>query len=117
PVTENVLEGITRSTFLELAQNELGIPVLERPIDRSELYIADELFLSGTAVGLAPVVRVDHRRVKDGAIGECTRLLQTLYSDIVHGHLAEYRHWVLPVYGTLQKSETSVAELEHTSVA
>jgi branched-chain amino acid aminotransferase len=117
PVTENVLEGITRSTFLELAQNELGLPVLERPIDRSELYIADELFLSGTAVGLAPVVRVDHRAVKDGAIGEWTRMLQTLYSGVVRGRLPEYRRWVLPVYGTLQKSETNVAELEHTSVA
>ncbi len=117
PVTENVLEGITRSTIMELAHKELGLPVLERPIDRSELYIADELFLSGTAVGLAPVVRVDHRSVKDGAIGAWTRLLQILYSDIVHGRLAQYRNWVLPVYGTLQNSTPKVVELEHTSVA
>jgi len=117
PVTENVLEGITRSTIMEIAQKELGMPVLERPIDRSELYIADELFLSGTAVGLAPVVRVDHRKVNDGAIGAWTRYLQTLYSDVVRGRRADYRKWILPVYGTLQKSETSVAELEHTSVA
>jgi len=117
PVTENVLEGITRSTILELAHRELGLPVLERPIDRSELYIADELFLSGTAVGLAPVVRVDHRPVKQGAIGVWTRLLQTLYSGVVHGHIAEYRKWVLPVYGTLQDSMLKAVELEHTSVA
>jgi branched-chain amino acid aminotransferase len=117
PSTENVLEGITRSSILELAHKELGMPVLERPIDRSELYIADELFLSGTAVGLAPVVRVDHRQVKAGAIGTWTRLLQTLYSDIVHGRLAEYQKWVLPVYGTLQNSAIKVLELEHTSVA
>jgi branched-chain amino acid aminotransferase len=117
PVSENVLEGITRSTIMELAHKELGLTVLERPIDRSELYIADELFLSGTAVGLAPVVRIDHRQVKGGAIGAWTRLLQTLYSDIVHGHLAEYRDWVLPVYGTLLKSTAKVVELEHTSVA
>ncbi|HTW80456.1 MAG TPA: branched-chain amino acid transaminase [Terracidiphilus sp.] len=117
PVTENVLEGITRSTILELAHKELGLPVLERPIDRSELYIADELFLSGTAVGLAPVVRVDHRRVKDGAVGAWTRLLQTLYSEIVRGRRAEYRKWVLPVYGTLQESAMHAIHLEHTSVA
>lgn len=117
PVSENVLEGITRSTILELAHEELGLQILERPIDRSELYICEELFLSGTAVGLAPVVRVDHRVVKKGAIGAWTRLLQILYSDIVHGRLADYRKWVLPVYGKLQSSETGVAELEHTSVA
>jgi branched-chain amino acid aminotransferase len=117
PVSENVLEGITRSTILELAHDVLGMPVLERPIDRSELYIADEIFLSGTAVGLAPVVRVDHRQVKDGAIGAWTRLLQDLYSDIVHGRLAEYRNWVLPIYGTPQNSTPKAIELEHTSVA
>jgi len=117
PVHENVLEGITRSSILELAHKELKMPVAERPIDRSELYIADELFLSGTAVGMAPVVRVDHRQVKDGAIGAWTRRLRTLYSDAVHGRLAEYRKWVLPVYGTLQRSTPKVVDLEHTSVA
>ena len=117
PVSENVLEGITRSTIIELAQKELAMRVEERPVDRSELYIADELFLSGTAVGLAPVVGVDHRRVKDGAIGAWTRLMQTLYSDIVHGRLAEYWKWVLPVYGTLQRPAAEALRLEHTSVA
>ena len=63
PVTENVLEGITRDAVMELAQRELGLLVVERPIDRSELYICDELFFTGTAVGLAPIVRVDHRPV------------------------------------------------------
>ena len=61
PVTENVLEGITRDSIMELAQRELGLQVVERPIDRSELYMCDELFLTGTAVGIAPIVRVDHR--------------------------------------------------------
>ena len=60
-VTENVLEGITRDSVMELAQRELGLEIVERPIDRSELYVCDELFLTGTAVGIAPVVRVDHR--------------------------------------------------------
>ena len=66
PVTENVLEGITRDSVMELARRELGLQVVERPIDRSELYVCDELFFTGTAVGVAPVVRVDHRPVKDG---------------------------------------------------
>ncbi len=60
-VTENVLEGITRDSIMELAARELGLEMVERPIDRSELYICDELFLTGTAVGVAPVTRVDHR--------------------------------------------------------
>ena len=72
-VTENVLEGITRDSVMELAQHELGLEIVERPIDRSELYVCDELFLTGTAVGLAPVTRVDHRPVRDGAIGAVTR--------------------------------------------
>ena len=65
PVHENVLEGITRDSVMELARHELGLEVLERPIDRSELYICDELFFTGTAVGIAPIVRVDHRPVKE----------------------------------------------------
>ena len=73
--TENVLEGITRDSMMELAQRELGFEVVERPVDRSELYMCDELFLTGTAVGVAPVVRVDHRPVADGAIGPVTRRL------------------------------------------
>ncbi len=62
-----MLEGITREC-VELARHELGLEVVERPVDRSELYMCDELFLTGTAVGLAPVVRVDHRGVGDGAL-------------------------------------------------
>ena len=54
----------------------MGLRVVERPIDRSELYICDELFFTGTAVGIAPIVRVDHRPVKDGAIGAVTHAIQ-----------------------------------------
>jgi branched-chain amino acid aminotransferase len=97
-VTENVLEGITRDSVMELAQRELGLQVLERAIDRSELYVCDELFFTGTAVGIAPVTRVDHRPVNDGAIGEVTRKLRQLYTDATRGHLQEYRKWLLPVY-------------------
>jgi len=97
-VTENVLEGITRDIVMELARRELGIEVVERPIDRSELYICDELFFTGTAVDLVPVVRVDHRPVKDAEIGPLTRQLRQLYFDATRGHLPAYRRWLYPVY-------------------
>jgi len=99
-VTENVLEGITRDSIMELARRELGIEVIERPIDRSELYICDELFFSGTAVGLAPVTQVNHRTVKDGKIGTIARGLQQLYFDATRGHLPAYSKWLTPVYKT-----------------
>ena len=85
---------------MELAQRELGLQVVERPIDRSELYICDELFFTGTAVGLAPVVRVDHRPVKDGAIGRsrasCSSCTSMRRADIWQ----TYRKWLVPVYAT-----------------
>ena len=86
-VTENVLEGITRDTVMVLARRELGVEVVERPIDRSELYVCDELFFTGTAVGVAPIDEVDHRPVKDGTIGAITREVQQLYFDVTRGHL------------------------------
>jgi len=98
PVTDNVLEGITRDTIMELARRELGLQVVERSIDRSELYICDELFLTGTAVGLAPVVRVDHRPVKNGEIGSIVRQLQRTYFEATRGRIGAYRKWLLPVY-------------------
>ena len=97
-VTENALEGITRSTVMELAQRELGLTVVERAIDRSELYVCDELFFTGTAVGIAPIVRVDHRPVKDGTTGSITQRVQQLYFDATRGHLRAYFHWLTPVY-------------------
>ena len=100
PITDNVLEGITRDTIMELARRELGLQVIERSIDRSELYICDELFLTGTAVGIAPMVRVDHRPVKDAAIGPIVRQLQRNYFDATRGRLGAFRKWLLPVYKT-----------------
>lgn len=104
-VTDNVLEGITRESIIELARRELGVDTIERCIDRSELYVCDELFLTGTAVGIAPVVRVDHRPVHDGAIGPLTNRLSNLYFDATHGRLAAYRKWLLPVYGAAHVTE------------
>ena len=98
PVTENVLEGITRDCIMRLAAWELNLDTVERPIDRSELYISDELFFTGTAVALTPIVRVDHRPVGKGTIGPITRRLQQLYVDATRGHLKVYRNWLTPVY-------------------
>jgi branched-chain amino acid aminotransferase len=116
PVTDNVLEGITRDSIMELAQRELGLQVVERSIDRSELYVCDELFLTGTAVGIAPIVRVDHRQIGDGAIGPIARQLGQSYFDATRGHLQAYRRWLVPVFrgqqpamGAVRPAETSVA--------
>jgi branched-chain amino acid aminotransferase len=116
-ITENILEGITRDSIMELAAHELGLPVVERPIDRSELYMCDELFLTGTAVGIAPIVRVDHRQVKDGAIGPIARQLQQSYFDATRGHLRAYRKWLVPVYEARQSPATDEVHLAETSVA
>lgn len=98
PVTENILEGITRDSIVELAHAELSLSVIERPIDRSELYLCDELFFTGTAVGMAPIVRVDHHDVLNAKIGPITAELQRQYVDATRGHMHQYRHWVMPVY-------------------
>ena len=98
PVSENILEGITRDCIMRLAGWELNLETVERPINRSELYTCEELFFTGTAVGLAPVVRVDHRPVGNGTVGALTRRLRQLYFDASRGHLEVYRNWLTPVY-------------------
>jgi branched-chain amino acid aminotransferase len=110
-VTENALEGITRDCIMELASRELALHVIERPIDRSELYVCDELFFTGTAVGLAPIVRVDHRPVKDGTIGAVTHAIQKLYFDATRGHLQAYWNWLTPVYQSRMKHEQELVSM------
>lgn len=109
---ENVLEGITRDTVMQLARRELGLEIVERRIDRSELYICDELFFTGTAVGIAPVVKVDHRPVKNGTIGAITREVQQLYFDATRGHLKTYREWLVPIYQPQRKLGPNAVSLE-----
>jgi branched-chain amino acid aminotransferase len=96
-VSDEILEGITRAGILEIAAF-LGIPVKERSIDRTELYIADEVFLCGTGAQLSPVASVDHREVGAGGIGPITRRISQTYFDAVRGKMPEFRHWVTPVY-------------------
>jgi branched-chain amino acid aminotransferase len=96
PVTDDILEGVTRKAIVELLGNE-GIPVEIRSIDRSELYIAEEMFLCGTGVQISPVVEIDHRPIGSGAIGPIGRLVRDRYFDAVRGRLPAYRHWLTEI--------------------
>jgi branched-chain amino acid aminotransferase len=96
PVTDDILEGVTRKAIFELAEDE-GIRTQIRSIDRSELYIADEVFLCGTGVQVSPVIEVDRRAVGSGAIGPISRAIKTRYFDAVRGRLPEYGHWLTPI--------------------
>lgn len=96
PFSDNILEGITRGTVIELATKELGLSVVERCIDRSELYIADEVFLCGTGAQISPVVEIDRRAIGSGRVGDVTARLQQRYFDVVRGRDARYRHWRRP---------------------
>ena len=88
----NVLPGITRATVIDLARDELGLTVEERPIDRSELYVADEVFRTGTAAHIQAVGTVDHRTVGAGGTGPLTKRLQDLYFPIVRGRNPKFLH-------------------------
>lgn len=98
PVTANILEGVTRATVLQLAEHDLGIPVEVRSVNRTELYVADELFFAGTGAQVAPIIEVDRRPIGGGAIGPVTATLQHRYFDVVQGRVPEYAKWCTPVY-------------------
>ena len=98
PTTDNILEGITRRTILELLRKELSVPVVERSIDRTEIYLADEILLCGTGAQIGAVTRVDHRPVGAGKMGPVVSALRALFFDVVRGRRREYRHWCSPVY-------------------
>jgi branched-chain amino acid aminotransferase len=98
PITDDILEGITRTTLMELAHTELGLETVERPIDRTELYVADEAFFCGTGVQIAAIAEIDHRPVGTGKIGPIVTELRDLYFSIARGERKEYKHWVSPVY-------------------
>jgi branched-chain amino acid aminotransferase len=97
PVTDDILEGITRTAIIEIARDE-GIAVEVRSIDRSELYIADEMFLCGTGVQVSPVTEIDHRRVGSGEVGPLSRVIKERYFDAVRGRASRYRHWLTPIH-------------------
>ncbi|MBI4340408.1 MAG: branched-chain amino acid transaminase [Chloroflexi bacterium] len=96
PLVDNVLPGITRSCIMDITRNELGTQVVERHIPRSELYLAEEVFLTGTAAHLTAVGSLDNQTIGDGQMGPRTRRLQDLYFDIVRGKNPKYLHWCTP---------------------
>jgi branched-chain amino acid aminotransferase len=93
PSSDNILLGITRDTIMKLAKNELGIDTIERPVDRSELYLAEECFFSGTAAHITPIIEIDHRTIGTGEIGKITAELQKLFSQVILGRNPKYAEW------------------------
>lgn len=97
PVTDNILEGITRRTVIELARDELGLEVMERSIDRTEVFICEELFMTGTAAAITAVTQIDHRPVGAGVMGPITTKLRALYEDAVRAKNTKYAKWNVEV--------------------
>jgi branched-chain amino acid aminotransferase len=97
PVTADILEGITRDAVMELAEKELGMPTAQRDVDRTELYAADEVFLTGTGFQIAPVVEVDNRPVGNRQIGPVAGRLQELYFKAARGEWTDYADWTVAV--------------------
>jgi branched-chain amino acid aminotransferase len=102
PPSSDILVGITRETVMTLARTELGIEVVERDIDRTEIYTADECFMTGTAAHVTPVVELDRRPVGDGKMGRITGELVSLYFDIIKGNNPKYSHWCTPCYSRVK---------------
>lgn len=98
PVSENILEGITRDSVLQIAERTLEKATLERSIDRTEVFLCDELFLTGTAAQITAVTRVDHREIGGGKMGPVTTRLREMFIEIVRGRREAYRSWLEPVY-------------------
>jgi len=98
PVTDDILEGVTRILLTRLIKEELGKPVVERSIDRTELYTCDELLLCGTGAQVSPVIEVDRRPVGNGKVGEFTQELQSIYFAAVRGESPKHKDWTIPVY-------------------
>jgi branched-chain amino acid aminotransferase len=98
PTTENILEGITRGSVMELAEAEMKLSTNVRAIDRTELYTADELFFCGTGAQIAPIVEVDKRPIGTGTPGPVSSRIQELYISACRGNMPKYMPWLTPVY-------------------
>jgi branched-chain amino acid aminotransferase len=112
PITDNILEGITRRSIMQFMREDLKWPVVERSIDRTEVYLADEMFFAGTGVQIAAITKVDHRNVGTGQMGEQTVQLKKFFLEVVHGRNPKYRSWCYPIYdktaGTTTKRQDPV---------
>ncbi len=102
PPSSNILVGITRETAITLAREEMGMATVEREIDRSELYAAEECFMTGTAAHVTPVVELDHRPIGDGKMGPVTKRLVQLYFDVITGRNPKYASWCTPCYSKVK---------------
>jgi len=98
PITDNILEGITRQTMITLLRDKLGMNVVERSIDRSEVYLAQEMFFTGTGAQITAVTRVDYRALGAGQMGPVTKKLREVFFATVRGREEKYKHWCVPVY-------------------
>jgi len=98
PATDDILEGVTRQLLMQMMREELGKTVVERSIDRTELYTCDELLMCGTGAQISPVVEVDHRKVGTGKVGEFTQELQSMYFAAVRGDSPKHKGWTIPIY-------------------
>jgi branched-chain amino acid aminotransferase len=96
--SQDILEGITRDVLISLCREELGLTVVERQVGRTEVYVADEVFLCGTGAQVSPVIEVDRRPIGSGKMGPLTARIQQLYFEVVKGNHQKYRHWCTPVY-------------------
>jgi branched-chain amino acid aminotransferase len=97
-VTDNILEGITRRTIATLLRDEFHLEVVERSIDRSELYLAEEIFFVGTGVQITAITKIDYRTIGNGKMGPITNQIRDMYFDVVRGFVAKYRHWCTATY-------------------
>jgi len=102
--SDNILLGITRDTAMKLARQEMGLETVERQIDRTEIYTADEAFFTGTAAHITPIVEVDNRPIGSGDVGKVTKELQRLYFDVIRGKNARYLDWCTPAYSKAIKT-------------
>lgn len=97
PSTSSALEGITKYSVMQIAK-DLGYPLVEREIPRTEIYFSDEVFLTGTAAEITPVISIDGKKIGDGKIGKITRKIKAIYSDITMAKNKKYSKWITPVY-------------------
>jgi len=97
-LNEHILEGITRNLVIRILREDLGVEVVERPVARSELYVADEVFMTGTAAEVTPIVEIDDRPIGDGKVGPITKRVQEVFFRAVRGKVEKYRDLLTPVY-------------------
>jgi branched-chain amino acid aminotransferase len=102
--SQNILEGVTRRAIITLAKDELGLDVVERAIDRSELVIAEELFITGSAAGVQWIESIDKRPVGDGKRGPIATALIDAYDRAIHGAIPKYEDWLTRTYAGRHKA-------------